>query len=287
MALERGKFGIEYNPRQMRDDSSGLGWVLVAVALAALVSLTWTLVKRFRTAEDPALAEETVVEEAPSAPADPPPEAVAPPEPVRQGPVSRTDYTKRPTKVRNLLLRLEEAERRRDVEMAVTTIEAIRALPGSPAADIDDALARRLGTLNLRRLFVKRNAQWVKQVAVKRGDAATRIAAENGSTFASFVRLNGGDVNRLSVGAKVYVMDHPRFNLVIHRRTRSADLSLNGKFFKRYDLQAEVKAKEGAYEMPEKKKSFWVRIGARFKPEEQIELETLMPVGASVLVSEM
>jgi len=287
VSLARGKFGIEYNPRQMEHEPSGLGWVLAAVAVAALVSLTWTIVKRIRAqradaAVDVIEARQPVNE---SQKADPSPPVLAPsgvvPEEVR------STYRMRPANVRNLLMRLEEAERRKDAEMAVSTIETIRSLPGSPAADIDDPLARRLGLLNIRRLFDGKNAQWVKRVTVRRGDSASRIAAENGSTMASLARLNGGSCDRIAVGCQLYVMDHPRFNLVIHRRTRTADLSLNGKFFKRYDLPAAVEAQEGAYELPEKKRAFFAKGGIRFRPDDLSELETLLPKGAPVLVSEL
>ena len=183
-------------------------------------------------------------------------------------------------------MRLDEAEKRRDIEMAVSTIEQLRALPGSPAADLDDALARRLGTLNVKRLFELKNAQWVKTVVVKRGDAASRIASENGSTLASLARLNGDNIDRIAIGRKLYVMDHPRFNLVIHRRTRTADLSLNGKFFRRYYLDGEATGKPGAYEMTSNPRAVWRSLGVSLKPADRSELETLLPSGAQVLVSE-
>lgn len=318
MALARGKYGVEYNPAHMDDDSSGLGWIVLAVVVVALLSLAWTLVSRFRSADPadvevvqigPAPAEPVAVPAAPasvdapgkavtptseaptatvtaSAPAVAPSPVIEPPPP-QQNPVTAS-LMRRPVKVRNLLMRLEEAERRRDVEMAVTTIEAIRALPGSPAADLDDKLARRLGKLNVRRLFTLKNAQWVKTVTVKRGDSASRIAAENGSTLASLARLNGGKVDKVVLGKPLFVMNHPRFNLVIHRRSRTADLSLNGRFFKRYDLVGDVTGKEGAYELPARMRNFWLgELGVRFRPEDRAELELLMPVGATVLVSEM
>ena len=292
--LERGKFGIEYDPRQRESDSSGLGWVFLVVALVALVSLAWTLIGRIRQGKADAALVEAVGQEF----VDPAREdgqavrdasrAATNSASVLSTPTVKTDnLQKRPQKVRNLLMRLAEAERRRDVEMAVTTIEAIRALPGSPAADLDDALARRLSTLNIRRLFEQKNPQWVKTVKVKRGDSASRIAFENGSTLASFAGLNGGDINKVLVGAEVYVMNHPRFNLVIHRRMRTADLSLNGKFFRRYDLVGDVAAKEGAYEMTASPKAFWKALGAQFKASDSTELETLLPVGAPVLISEL
>jgi hypothetical protein len=193
---------------------------------------------------------------------------------------------KRPVKVRNLLMRLEEAERRRDVEMAVSTIEQLRALPGSPAADLDNVLARRLGDLNMKWLFVLKNAQWVKEVTVKRGDSASRIASENGSTLASLSRLNGGSVDRVIIGSKLRVMNHPRFNLVVHRRSRTADLQLNGKFFKRYDLSSPVTGADGAYEISGRIRQFWTERGISFSMKDRAELEMLLPKGAAVLVSE-
>ena len=282
MAFERGKFGLEYDLRQKDESSGGLGWVVAAIAFLALVSLAWTLIGRFRSNAEDAEIDVVVAEE--------PLKVEAPPAPETEPPARRiddSDMAKRPVKLRNLLMRLDEAKKRRDVEMEVTTIEQIRAMPGSPAADLDDSLARRLGTLNVRRLFDLRNAQWVKQVTVKRGDVASRIAYENGSTLASLARLNGGNVEKVVIGQKLYVMDHPRFNLVIHRRTRTADLSLNGKFFKRYDLPGEVSGKEGTYEMPANPRTFWRSIGVEFKIVDRAELETLMPVKASVIIAEL
>lgn len=277
MSLARGKFGIEYDPRKLEPEPSGFGWVVVLVAFAAFISLSWVLVKRVRSALEP--VPEPVVEVA----ARP----VSPVVTAQVFKVSSESISRRPPKVRNLLLRLEEAEKAHDIEMAVSTIESIRALPGSLAADMDDALARRLGTLNLRRLFDLRCAQWVKTVEVRRGDSASRIAAENGSTLASLARLNGGSVEKIRFGAKLYVMDHPRFNLVLHRRTRIADLSLNGKFFKRYDLQGGVKARDGAYEIPERRRGFWEVFGPAFGKADLAELNMLLPSGASMLVSEL
>lgn len=289
MSLARGRFGIEYDPRKLESESSGFGWVAVAVAFAALISLTFVIVKRVRNGER--LPEG--VEIAAAAPAAARPGAAdVPRKPAETneapGAVVRdTEFSRRPTKVKNLLMRLKEAEKSRDVEMAISTIESIRSLPGSLAADLDDALARRLGELNIRRLFELRSAQWVKAVEIRRGDSASRIAVENGSTLASLARLNGGNVDKIILGAKLYVMDHPRFNLVLHRRTRIADLSLNGKFFKRYDLLDEVKARDGAYEIPERRRGFWEVFGPAFGKADRAELDMLLPSGASMLVSEL
>lgn len=292
MSLNRGRYGLEWNPRQDERKPSGLGWVFVLVGLVALVSFSVTLVRRYRAAAARDAAEfPRDADEAEAVVPSPPPSSVRPatdePPPVIEPAVRRAVTEKRPARVRNLLLRLEEAERRRDVEMAVSTIEQIRALPGSPAADLDDALARRLGVLNMKRLFEKRTPLWVRQVEVRRGDTASRLAAENGSTFASFARLNGGNVEKIRLGAKLYVMDHPRFTLVIHRRARTADLLLKEKFFKRYDLAKAPTGKAGAYELPRGALAFWRSLGVAFKASDQTEIDLLMPVGSSVLISEM
>ena len=287
--LVRGKFGIEYNPKPLDDDSSGLGWIVLAVVAVAAVSLAWTLFSRFmsKPTEDEVVEPPKAVAVAPapkqvvdpqSSPIAPPVQTNAPPKPIVSQ--AETAAAKRPPKVRHLLMRLEEAEKKADVEMAVTTIEQLRSLPGAPAADFDNKLARRLGELNVKRLFGQRNAQWVATNVVKRGDSASRIASEHGSTLASLKKLNEGvDINRVRIGQTLFVMNHPRFNLVVHRRTRTADLQLNGKFFKRYDMTKETAVKEGAYE--------WRGVNLELKPADRAELDILLPKSASVLVSEM
>ena len=306
MSFARGKFGLEYNTTRRDDDSSGLlPKALAAAFLVALVSLCATVVARRRAASAEAQPGPEPVPEVEAAPADVQPaqtnaasgEASAPVQAANAVPavlelpppekIEPAGDAKRPAKVRNLLMRLEEAERRRDVAMAVSTIEQIRALPGNPAADLDDALARRLGVLNMRWLFGPGKSPWVAEVEIRRGDNASRIAHEHGSTLASLKRLNGGDADKLIAGRKIRVMDHPRFGLVVHRRTRTADLSLNGKFFKRYDLAGEVTGAVGAYEVPERTRQIWKDKGISLRPEDRAELETLLPHGASVLIAEL
>ena len=100
-------------------------------------------------------------------------------------------------------------------------------------------------------------------------------------------KLNGGDVDRLIAGKKLRVLDHPRFSLVVHRRTRTADLSLNGKFFKRYYLTGDVKGNVGAYEVPERTRQIWQEKGIPLKPGDRTELEMLLARGVSVIIAEL
>lgn len=284
MSLAVGPYGIEYDPRSSDERSPALARLVSLVVVAAVVSLVVTVVGRVRSraAEEPEPDPPPPAQETPPAETPPPPEEPPPP------PIEVPAADRRPPKVRNLLLRLDEAERGRDVEMAVSTIEQLRALPGQPAADIDDELARRLGALNVKWLFELKNAQWVADVKVKAGDSATRIARENASTLASFRRLNESvDADKLRIGATVKVMKHPRFNLVVHIRTRTADLQLNGKFFKRYDLRDEVTGAPGAYESEGNLRQLLAEKGVWFNRDDRTELETLLPKGASLTISEL
>lgn len=273
--LERGNYGIEWTARQPDDDSPVLARLVLLIVLVAVVSLGWTLIKRVRTApaEDPEV--ETRAVSVPPPVVTRPVEPAEPPPPPLDVPV----LDRRPPKVRNLLMRLEEAEAAHDVEMALTTIEALRAIPGSPVADLDDKLARRLGELNTRRLFEIKSGQWVETVVAKRGDSPSRIASEHGATLASLVKLNGEAVKNMRIGQSVYVLNHPRFNLIVHRRSQTADLQLNGKFFKRYDLTRSDGLKDGAFE--------WREVRLPVSSTDRAELEMLLPKSTSVLISEL
>jgi len=286
MAFERGKYGMEYNARGYDGESSGLGCLVAVIAAVAAVSIGWTVFSRFRERERvvETVAEAAKQEAAPVAAE----ERQKPALPSGLEPIRDSTPAARPTPVRNLLQRLEEAERRGDIEMAATTIEKLRSLPGQNAADLDDQLARRLGAFNLKRLFEARNPQWVADVEVKSGDFAIRIAREHGGTYASLLRLNPGvDMNRLKVGQRLKVMANPRFALVVRRRPRIADLSLNGKFFARYDLLSDVKAEPGLYSLGAKTRQFFAEKGMSFSQEARRELELLLPPNAQVTVSEM
>lgn len=281
MALERGKYGIEYTRKPEEENSSGIGCVVIAVALVAVVSLVVALIRSDDSGDD--VRPPVPPAAAPAIPVDTA-RAVAP----SGASIKVSRVSERPPKVRNLLLRLEEAEKRGDSEMAVSTIEQLRSLPGDVVADLDNALARRLGSLNIRRLFRERSRQWVKEVTVKRGDIASYIAREHGSTLASLMKLNSlSSADRVLVGQRLLVMNHPRFTLAVHRAAKIADLSLNGKFFKRYDLTAPVGAKAGAYSTTARLRSFFSGLGISFSRADRSELETLLPADTPVLVSDL
>ena len=279
--IARGKFGIEYFPHPQDEESRGAGWLVAAVVLAAVALLVAAGVRRFLSSRDdqppepaPALAANGAGKAGKAADAD--------------ADAANSAKAAAEHAATMLLLRLEKANEANDVELAVSTIEQLRALPAGEIADIDDKLARQLGELNVRRLFNGRSRQWVRLVEVRPGDSATRIAIESGSTLASLLKLNElPSADRLRIGQKLHVMDHPKFTLVVHRAAKYADLSLKGKFFKRYDVVAPVGAAEGNYETPAKLRAFLAEKRISLSPEDRAELETLLPAKTPVLVSEL
>lgn len=283
MGFRRDKYGIEYNPNPVNDDeSSGLGWIIVLAVIAALVSLTWTLISRIHTSPEESADEVEVVV------ADPTPVAADPAAVPDVPPPKRIiSVAERPHKVQNLLNRMNEARKKGDMRMESVAIEQLRGYPGEAVADLDDMLARRLGQLNIRQLFVNRDPRWVSTFTVRSGDNVSRIAFENGTTLAATLRLNGlPDANKVKVGQVLHIMKHPSFRLVVHCSGRFADLTLNDRFFKRYDFTAPVSAEEGRYTTGDRLRTFLSGRGLSLRPADLTELETLLPANVPVLISE-
>jgi len=295
MSYVRGDFGIEYNPRPPDEETHALGFIIALVVIAAAVSagvgLYSKIRERMRDGGDQITERvETAEQDSAAAAADEEAEAaadaaaravadVAPPPTAAKG---------RSRKVRNLLMRLTEAEKSRNFDLAVATIEELRSQPGSEIGDLDGTLAEKLGELNSARLFELKSPLWVKEVTVKKGDFATRIATENGSTLASLMKLNGlrsADVIR--PGMRLKVMNHPTFVLQIHRSAKVADLTLGGRFFRRYEIASPVKLAEGRYETAAGFRKFCHDRRLEFALPLRNELETLLPAGTAVVVSEL
>ncbi len=294
MSLAKTKYGIEYNPGKNRDGRSGAGWAVAAVLAVAAVSFASTVARRMAEApREPAgtpraaaAASATRGSETPRAGAD----AGAPGAAGAEEPSVEIDgLARRSPRVRSLMLRFDEAARLGDLEMQISTIERIRSLPPGEAADIAAALLPRLGRLNWDWLFVKKNPQWVGEVSVKSGDSATRIAQENGSTLASFKKLNDlENPGRLAAGQRVWVMRHPRFNVVVYKRMKAVDVFLNGKLFKRYlmpDGSPEVRFAPGDYKTPANLKDFLRRMGVGLAPEDADEIDLIVPRGSTLNVT--
>ena len=272
------KYGIKYDPRGANDDSSGVGWIVVAILVVVAVSFVITLVGRISSAPDKSNDDQIVLE---SAEPQPTHEEIPPPSLSAGETIEIAGFSQRSPKVKSLLMRLEKAAEEADLEMQISTIEQIRAIGGGDTADLADELLPRLGALNMSWLFDKKNPQWVSRVKVRDGDTASRIAREHGSTLLSLCKLNGwSKTAKIVVGREIYVMNHPRFYLVLKLRTRVLDLYLNGKVFKRYlmpDGTNSVKLTPGDYRTPANIVEFFRVSGISLPKCEVDEINMLIP----------
>ena len=283
MAYVRGRFGVEFSPERKNEESpTAVIVVVLLVALVAAVSFGLTVRNRFKAVGE---MERSVQE--------PRGELLRPAQPVvisceDEFKVSKvSDLRERPAKVRGLLMRLERAQKENNIGMAVEAVEQLRALPGKPALDLDDRLARYLGALNRRLLTSRKGAKWLARVKVGPNESLSRIAKEHGATLSSTLMLNPGiSPGEDCTGRDIYVLDHPRFRLVVSRRSRKADLFLGDRFFCRYDLSSSVKAEAGNYQLTGGFRMFARNRGIVLAEADCDELETLLPPGVTVLVTE-
>lgn len=276
MSYQRGRFGIEYRPEGPAEETPWLFWAISAAVVVALWFGLRAGYGRFqrwldeKPAEEPApavVATNTVV-----VPVIPKPDLTI------SGP--------RPRQVDNLRMRLDRAIATTNIALQVATIEQIRSLPGAPAADLDDDLAKMLGPLKLHMLFGSgmRN-EWVKTITVKLGNSASRIASEYGTTVKCLEKLNG-DVSSLKAGQALKVMDHPQFRLSVYRKTGIADLYLDGRFFKRYYLLGEVTGQDGSYTFAANTRGLLSSKGVKLVAKDVSELEMLLPKGANMTIAD-
>ncbi len=286
MSLARGKFGIEFDPLRGDEAPSGRGLLIFAAVLIVLISFTVTLVKRLG-ANDEELALERaerapVTEAAKAVPASLPAPPLAPAVPPEKAALASRSRT-----MRNLLMRLTEAERDRDLSRQVETIELLRALPGNPAADIDHLLVKRLGRLNYRWMFGDENSPWTSRLTPRRGNSAERIAKEQGMTLAALLKLNHWrSTDEMRPNESIRVFNRPNFALIVHRRSRLAELMLDGKLFKAYELAQVPRVEPGLYQATDDLKQQFTKLDLAFTAPAQSELKLFLLASTPILIAE-
>ena len=291
MGYARGRYGIEFQPEPPKEETPWLLWgvgALVAIALLTGMMSFFRHLSREPEAEPAPAGEESPGSETPeTAP------SVAELEQSTGQTVSEEPAAARPTlPVPDPAIRLGKERSRRtntlmqrwresvtNLVMEIDSLEKLRMQ--SDIADLDDAMAQRLGKLNLRYLFSEGRNPWVKTIEVKRGNNATRIANENGNTLACLRRLNG-DIANLRVGQRLRVLEDPKPRLEVHRTARYADLKLKEKFFKRYYLTDAVKAEPCTDRFPAQTRQFLAEKGIVVSKDDLAELEMLLPKGAAL-----
>ena len=295
---------IEYNSNRDGDPSGGWKWAVCAVlAVAVLVSFTSArgCFRRkggddVRTPVPPGVVSQALAVPASDGSAGGGESQRGNPVHVQLSAAARQaeswarNASGRPQLERTLLMRLADAERLGELEIAVDTIEKLRKKPSM--ADLDDKLARRLGALNMERILSGNPVPWVKETVVRRNQTVHRIARERGSTVAAIRRLNDLPPGvEPEPGRKLRVLEFPRAALVVHKQTRYADLSLGGKLFKRYYVTTKSGCAPGAYPITSKSdegpRSRFAALGIRIAPVDLLELDMFLAPGSLLTVSEM
>ena len=310
MGYTRDIFGIEYDAsRRDRGDGHLLRWTVGGVAVLALLSFLSArgCARRVKIPDFKPPA-------APAAPAavprnDPPPRATTVTPPGRDVKVTerrRTDHAPatvpaaarmverwladsggRPAQERTLLEKLLAAERSSSAMLALDTLERLRKSPAM--ADLDEPLARRIGALNMQRLMSGKPTPWTATVVSRRGDTPYRIAREHATTVAAVLKLNGlvSDA-KLAPGTTLRVLEFTRAALVVHRRTKQADLMLNGKFFKRYYASTGATPKPGSILVTREAgpRTRFKEFSITFAPADLDEIAMLLPPNSSIVVTD-
>lgn len=194
----------------------------------------------------------------------------------------------RPPSIRALLERLEAADQQGNVGLQIDTIERLRQNKDA-VADIDDQLCRRLGNLN-RKLFLEgRTSPWVAMYTVRSGDTLHQIAREHGATIAAVLMLNGvGDPRRIRPGQVLRIPNHPKAKLKVHVASQIADLEINGKFFRRYDVAVPKDAELGERAITRKDgegaQQLIGKAKVRFSDADLKEVALMLPPGSSIVL---
>ncbi len=196
----------------------------------------------------------------------------------------------RPDKERVLLERLAEAERRKNVPVAIDTIKKLYDRP--TMADLQDQLVRRLGDLNLQHLLSGATTPWTAIVTVKRGDSRDRIAREHRTTSTAVAKLNPRvKWEKIRPGDTVRVLNFPNAVLVIYKQRGYADLSLkNGQFFRRYYLSIAKTVKNAVYPIAAESGATvharFRELGVKAAPRDRAEMEMFLAPGSRITVAE-
>ena len=308
MSYTRGRFGVEFN--DVKRDSGErhlLRWTLLGAGALAVVSFISArgCASKVRMPDFTPQVSDLAQTPSPPAPEKKSAEADADrpvgangkaPDPKRQSaPSAAANMVERwlrtsddrPAHEKTLLGKLLAAERSANVVLALDTIERLRQRPAM--ADLDEPLARRLGALNLQLLMSGRPTPWATNVTSRRGDTPFRIAREHGTTVAAVLKLNGLPADaKLKPGTTLRIMEFPRAALVVHRKTKQADLTLNGKFFKRYYASTSPQTPTTSVQVTRESgpRTRFSSMGIVFAPDDLDEIAMFLPPGASIVVAD-
>lgn len=103
------------------------------------------------------------------------------------------------------------------------------------AEEIRGFVERRIGALNTALVFGDRPMPEKARHAVVSGDRISKLAKKYDCTQEFLLKANGIEKpEQLRAGRDIWVLDRPVFELIVLKKSGTAVLTLNGRFFKRY-----------------------------------------------------
>ena len=96
------------------------------------------------------------------------------------------------------------------------------------------------------------------------------------------------DTRKLDPGTVLRVLEFPRAALVVHRKTKQADLTLNGKFFRRYYASTGANTVLASVQVTREAgpRTRFGEMGIVFAPGDLDEISMFLPPGASIAVTD-
>lgn len=136
--------------------------------------------------------------------------------------------------IRTLLDQVTAFEAADDLVGARQTLFQI--LPRRDADDVRAFIERQIGNVNTTLVFGDRPMPEKTTHTVAAGDVISKLARRYGNTQDYLLRANGIEKpESLRIGRVIWVLKAPVFELTVFKRSNSAVLTLNGRFFKRYE----------------------------------------------------
>ncbi len=260
MSLQRGTYGIEYNENQ----GSGLRklWIPLVVLMLVLMSalffrgcggderknnredelgsVSYRLPEVEPDRERPSLLKHWFFSKRAREAAEKSGEGVAE---RRVGDAARSATEaalaqpprKLPPEVQRLMELVAEHENADDLANARQVL--LHLLTRRDTDEVRAFVERKIGALNTAMIFGNRCMPEKTRHKVVSGDVIGRLARSYGNTIDYILHVNGIDrPENLRIGREIWVLQNPVFEMTIFKRAKKAVLTLNGQFFKSYEV---------------------------------------------------
>ena len=210
-------------------------WPAAVLGALVLAAVLWFFLRPGREKEDG--AEVPATNEVATASASAAAQPAAPAQPVFSGDLSEEDFRKA----------LADAKALDDQGRLYDERELLLAALAKAGSDFVPALERTLGALSTRIYLEPRPGPDKVEYVVKGGDALSAIASRFVCPKELIMEANGiKDPTRIRPGQRLVFPDHPAFAVRVSKSLNTLELTLGGKFFKKYVVGTGQNAKTPA-----------------------------------------